>query len=106
MTETTFYISIASSIAFIISEILPFVNNTKVNGILHSVKIFLDDCKKSQVSDEVIEKMKDDITSNKKETNDFIITIKNDVNDIKNEVSNIKTDITDIKKLFEQVEIA
>ena len=44
--STTFYISIASSVAFVISEILPFINDTKVNGILHTIKIFLEGCKK------------------------------------------------------------
>jgi len=81
----TFYISIASSVAFVISEILPFVNDTKVNGILHSIKCFLNDCKKNQVSDV------DGVTDS------FIVDIKNEVNDIKNDIDNIKTDINNMK---------
>jgi len=104
-SDPTFYISIASSVAFVISEILPFINNTEINGILHSLKVFLDNCKNPQVSDEVIEKMKNDITTIETKSDDFIINIKNDVNDIKNEVSNIQTDIKDIKNMFEQSEI-
>jgi peptidoglycan hydrolase CwlO-like protein len=132
--STTFYISIASSVAFVLSEILPFINDTKVNGILHSIKIFLENCKSNQVSDGGnIEKLKNDFDQKSKETDSFIVDIKNevniikadvndiksclpetdnviiniksDVNDIKNDVNDIKTNINDIKNMFEQSEI-
>jgi hypothetical protein len=86
--STTFYISIASSVAFVISEILPFVNDTKVNGILHSIKIFLENCKSNQVSD---------INSGNVENDSFIVDIKNEVNVIKTDIDNIKTDINNMK---------
>lgn len=126
--STTFYISIASSVAFVISEILPFINDTKVNGILHSIKIFLENCKVSDGGN--IEKLKNDFDAKSKETDSFIVDIKNevnsikadvndikssdnviivniksDVNDIKNDVNDIKTNINDIKNMFEQSEI-
>jgi archaellum component FlaC len=109
---TTFYISIASSVAFLISESLPFVEKTKSNGILHSIKVLIDNYKKTQVSDEIIGTIKNDITTIKndidtktKETDSFIVNIKSDVNDIKNEIADIKTNIKDIKTLFDQSEI-
>lgn len=83
--STTFYISIASSVAFVISEILPFVNDTKVNGILHTIKIFLENCKSNQVSD---------INTG---NDNFIVDIKNEVNVIKTDIDNIKTDINNMK---------
>ena len=83
--STTFYISIASSVAFVISEILPFVNDTKVNGILHSIKCFLENCKSNQVSD---------INTG---NDNFIVDIKNEVNVIKTDIDNIKTDINNMK---------
>ena len=83
--STTFYISIASSVAFVISEILPFVNDTKVNGILHSIKCFLQNCKSNQVSD---------INTG---NDSFIVDIKNEVNVIKTDIDNIKTDINNMK---------
>ena len=83
--STTFYISIASSVAFVISEILPFVNDTKVNGILHSIKCFLENCKSNQVSD---------INTG---NDSFIVDIKNEVNVIKTDIDNIKTDINNMK---------
>ena len=102
---TTFYISIASSVAMLISEIMPFVEKTNSNGILHSIKVILDNCKNVKVSDEVINNIKNDITviktdvdAKNKETDNFIVNIKNDVSDIKNELK-------DIKKLFDQLEI-
>ena len=58
--------------------------------------------------DEIIGKMKNDITvidTKVKETDGFIVNIKSDVNDIKNEVNNIKTNINDIKNMFEHAEI-
>ena len=98
---TTFYISIASSSAFLISEVLPFINGIKSNGILHCLKICLENCSKAQVTNDSIEKMKNDINTN----NDVIVNIKSDVNEIKNEVNTIKTDIKDIKSLFDNAEI-
>jgi trimeric autotransporter adhesin len=96
--STTFYISIASSVAFVISEILPFINDTKVNGILHSIKIFLDDCKKNQVSDAGnIENFKNEFDTKTKETDNFIVTIKTDIDSIKTDVNGIKTDVDNIK---------
>ena len=87
-TNPTFYISIASSVAFMISEILPFINDTKVNGILHTIKIFLDSCKKNQAS--VVDgKTINDLDT--KEIDSFIVDIKNEVNDIKIDIDNIKT---------------
>jgi len=86
--STTFYISIASSVAFVISEILPFVNDTKVNGILHSIKCFLQNCKSNQVSD---------INTGNVENDSFIVDIKNEVNVIKTDIDNIKTDINNMK---------
>ena len=86
--STTFYISIASSVAFVISEILPFVNDTKVNGILHCIKIFLENCKSNQVSD---------INTGNIENDSFIVDIKNEVNVIKTDIDNIKTDINNMK---------
>jgi hypothetical protein len=86
--STTFYISIASSAAFVISEILPFVNDTKVNGILHCIKIFLQNCKSNQISD---------INSGNVENDSFIVDIKNEVNVIKTDIDNIKTDINNMK---------
>jgi archaellum component FlaC len=86
--STTFYISIASSAAFVISEILPFINDTKVNGILHTIKIFLENCKSNQVSD---------INTGNVENDSFIVDIKNEVNDIKTNIDNIKNEVKDIK---------
>ena len=86
--STTFYISIASSIAFVISEILPFINDTKVNGILHSIQIFLKNCKSNQVSD---------IVDGNTEIDNFIVDIKNEVNDIKTNIDNIKNEVNDMK---------
>jgi len=94
----TFYISIASSVAFVISEILPFINDTKVNGILHSIKIFLEDCKNNQVSDGGnIENLKNEFDTKTKETDSFIVTIKTDVVNIKTDIDSIKTDVNGIK---------
>ena len=46
LSEPSFYISIVSSIAFGVSEILPFFSN-KSNGIMHSIAIFLSSIKKN-----------------------------------------------------------
>ena len=91
---TSFYISIASSSAFLISEVLPFISGVKSNGILHCLKICLENCSKAQVNNDAIEKMKTDIKTN----SDIIVNIKSDVNEI-------KTDIKDIKSMFDNSEI-
>jgi archaellum component FlaC len=123
--STTLYISIASSVAFVISEILPFIKNTEVNGILHSIQIFINDCKQNQIIDGgIVETLKNDVNNVKIEVNDIkndidtiksgtienssgdvIVNIKSDVNDIKNEVNDIKIDVNDIKANIKDIKV-
>jgi archaellum component FlaC len=120
--STTLYISIASSVAFVISEILPFIKNTEVNGILHSIQIFINDCKQNQIIDGgIVETLKNDVNNVKIEVNDIkndidtiksgtssgdvIVNIKSDVNDIKNEVNGIKIDVNDIKANIKDIKV-
>lgn len=75
----SFYISLISSVAFISSEILPFLP-IKSNGIVHAI---IQACANLNVKEQ-------QVVSHKKENEnkDVVITI-NDINDIKDKLNSI-----------------
>jgi hypothetical protein len=50
LSNPSFYISVVSSIAFGVSEVLPFFSN-KSNGIVHSIAVYLSSMKNNTVID-------------------------------------------------------
>ena len=83
LSDPTFYITIISSLAFTISEILPFFSS-KPNGIIHSIVIFLSSIKNNNT-----------ITDNSKNKNTVIemtevLVIKDKLDKIINLIENNK----------------
>ena len=82
-SDPSFYISIVSSLAFGVSEVLPFFSN-KSNGIVHSIAVFLSSIKKNNT-----------ITDNSKNKNTVIemtevVIIKDKLDEIINILENSK----------------
>lgn len=83
LSDPSFYISIISSVAFGVSEVLPFFSN-KSNGIVHSIAVYL----LSMKNNIVIDKNKNS-KNNAIELTDIVV-IKDKLDEIINMIENNK----------------